>query len=102
TTPTAEKETALLHLFEKFFSFSVPRVLDAKTLAIELAKRTRFLRDEVIAQELKEEGQTGKGYISGFYKAFKDYLISSLTEEEFSDLYAQTITYGLFVARTRS
>jgi len=102
TTPTADKETELLHLFDKFFSFSVPHVLDAKTLAIELAKRTRFLKDEVIAQELREEQQTGKGHISGFYRAFKDYLISSLTEEEFSDLYAQTITYGLFAARTRS
>ena len=101
-TPPVEKEPELLQLFEKFFSFSVPQVYDARTLAIELAKRTRFLKDEVIAQELREEGQTGKGFVSGFYKAFKDYLISSLTESEFSDLYAQTITYGLFAARTRS
>ena len=102
TTPPAEKEPELLQLLEKFFSFSMPKVYDARNLAIELAKRTRFLKDEVIAQELREEGQTGKGFIRGFYKAFKDYLISSLSEEEFSDLYAQTITYGLFAARTRS
>jgi len=102
TTPPVEKTKELLSLFEKFFSFSIPKVYDAKTLAIELAKRTRFLKDEVIAQELREEEKTGKGFIGGFYKAFKDYLISSLTEDEFSDLYAQTITYGLFAARTRS
>jgi hypothetical protein len=101
TTPP-NKERELLQLLEKFFSFSIPKVYDAKNLAIELAKRTRFLKDEVIAQELREEEQTGKGFIRGFYKAFKDYLISSLTESEFSDLYAQTITYGLFAARTRS
>ena len=91
-----------MQLLEKFFSFSIPKVYDAKTLAIELAKRTRFLKDEVIAQELREEEKTGKGFIGGFYEAFKEYLISSLTEDEFSDLYAQTITYGLFAARTRS
>lgn len=102
TAPPVEKEPELLQLFKKFFSFSIPKVYDAKSLAIELAKRTRFLKDEVIAQELREEEQTGKGFIRGFYKAFKDYLISSLTEDEFSDLYAQTITYGLFAARTRS
>jgi predicted helicase len=102
TTPPVEKEPELLQLFEKFFSFSLPKVYDAKNLAIELAKRTRFLKDEVIAQELREEEKAGKGFIRGFYKAFKDYLISSLTEDEFSDLYAQTITYGLFAARTRS
>jgi predicted helicase len=102
TTPPVEKESELLQLFEKFFSFSIPKVYDAKNLAIELAKRTRFLKDEVISQILKEEEKTGKGFIRNFYKAFKDYLISSLTEDEFSDLYAQTITYGLFAARTRS
>jgi len=102
TTPPVENEPEFLQLLEKFFSFSLPKVYDAKNLAIELAKRTRFLKDEVIAQELKEEENIGKGFIRGFYKAFKDYLISSLTEDEFSDLYAQTITYGLFAARTRS
>jgi predicted helicase len=102
TVPPAEKETELLKLLEKFFSFAVPKIYDAKTLATELAKRTRFLKDEVIAQELREEEETGGGFIGGFYEAFRDYLISSLTEAEFSDLYAQTITYGLFAARTRS
>jgi hypothetical protein len=92
TTPPVEKESELLQIFEKFFSFSIPKVYDAKNLAIELAKRTRFLKDEVITHVLKEEEKTGKGFIRNFYKAFKDYLISSLTEDEFSDLYAQTIT----------
>src|SRR4030043_1469722 len=90
--PPVEKEPEFLQLLEKFFSFSFPKVYDAKNLAIELAKRTRFLKDEVIAQELKEEEKTGKGFIRNFYKAFKDYLISSLTEDQFSDLYAQTFT----------
>jgi hypothetical protein len=102
TTPPVEKESELLRLLEKFFSFSIPKVYNAKTLAIELAKRTRFLKDEVIAQELREEEKKGKGFIQGFYEAFKEYLISSLTANEFSDLYAQTISYGLFAARTRS
>ena len=69
---------------------------------MELAKRTRFLRDEVIAEELREEEKTGKAFIHGFYEAFKQYLISGLTKEEFADLYSQTITYGLFAARTRT
>ncbi len=99
---SADKENELFRLFEKFFSFSIPKVYNAKALAIELAKRTRFLKDEVIAQELREEEKTGKGFIGGFYKAFKEYLISGLTEDEFSDLYSQTITYGLFAARTRA
>ena len=102
TIPPVEKESDFLKLLEKFFSFSFPKVYDAKALAIELAKRTRFLKDEVIAQELEEEERKGKGNILGFYKVFKEHLISGLTKEDFADLYSQTITYGLFAARTRT
>jgi len=102
TVPPVEKEPEFLKLLEKFFSFSLPRVHNARSLAVELAKRTRFLRDEVVAQELKEAEKHRKGFILGFYEAFKKYLISGLSKEEFADLYSQTITYGLFAARTRS
>lgn len=102
TVPPVEKEADFLKLIEKFFSFSLPKVYDAKGLAIELAKRTRFLKDEVIAQELEEEERKGKGNILGFYRVFKEHLISGLTKEDFADLYSQTITYGLFAARTRA
>ncbi|MCK4396731.1 N-6 DNA methylase [candidate division WOR-3 bacterium] len=102
TVPPVEKEPDFLELLEKFFSFLLPKVYSAKTLAEELAKRTSFLKDEVITQELKEEESQGKGFISGFYEAFRKYLISGLTKDDFADLYSQTITYGLFAARTRS
>ncbi len=97
TVPPVENEEDFINLLEKFFSFSLPKVYNAKTLATELAKRTRFLKDEVIAEELKEGG-----FIMGFYEAFREYLIGGLSEEDFVDIYSQTITYGLFAARTRS
>jgi type ISP restriction-modification system protein/N-6 DNA methylase len=102
TVPPVEKEPEFLKLLEKFFSFSLPKVHNARSLAVELAKRTRFLRDEVVALELEEAEKHGKGFILGFYEAFRKYLISGLSKEEFADLYSQTITYGLFAARTRS
>ena len=102
TVPPVEKEKDFCNLLEKFLSFSLTKVYDAKALAVELAKRTRFLKDEVIAQELEEEEKKGKGNILGFYKAFKEHLISGLTKEDFADLYSQTIAYGLFAARTRT
>jgi len=100
--PPAEKEADFLNLLERFFAYSFPRVYDSKKLAVELAKRTRFLRDEVVAQQLVEEEQSGKHFIYGFYKAFKRYLIGGLSTQDFADLYSQTVTYGLFAARTRS
>lgn len=102
TVPPVENELELLQLLEKFFSFALPKVYDARNLAVELAKRTRFLKDEVIAQELKEEEEVGRGFILGFYEAFREFLIHGITKEDFADLYSQTITYGLFAARTRA
>jgi len=96
--PPVEKEEQFYQLLEKFFAFSFGAIKDAETLAEELAKRTRFLRDEIISEELK----AGKSDLLGFYTAFKQYLISGLTQEDFADLYSQTIAYGLFAARTRS
>jgi hypothetical protein len=101
-TPPVENVDKFRELFEIFFSFSLPKVQTARSLAIELAKRTRFLRDEVISVEMEEDGSKGHKQIIGFYEVFKKYLIGTLTEKQFADLYAQTITYGLFAARTRA
>jgi type I restriction-modification system DNA methylase subunit len=100
--PPLENEEGFLKLLEQFFLFSLPKVNTAKDLATELAKRTSFLKDEVITQELAEEEKNAKGYVHGFYEAFKKYLVHDLSQEDFADLYAQTVTYGLFAARTRS
>jgi hypothetical protein len=102
TVPPVEKEQEFFNLLEQFFSFSLPKTFTAKTLAVELAKRTRFLKEQVVIEELKEEERKGKGFILGFYEAFQKFLIRGLTKEDFADLYSQTVTYGLFAARTRT
>lgn len=101
TLPPVENENEFRSLLDKFFSFSLPKVFSAETLAIELAKRTRFLKEEVIHQELEDE-ENNSNQVLGFYDAFQKYLIAGLTKEDFADLYAQTIAYGLFAARTRT
>ncbi len=100
TTPPVEKPDELLELLARFLDFSLPKAFTAESLAIELAKRTRFLRD-VVGQQLERE-KASPGGLTGFYEAFQTYLIGTLTPEDFSDLFAQTIAYGLFAARTRA
>ena len=102
TIPPLENKEQFLKLLESFFSFSLPKIYNAKNLAIELAKRTRFLKNEVIEEELREEENNKQDFILGFYEAFQEYLIKGLSRKDFADLYSQTITYGLFAARTRS
>jgi len=99
--PPSEHEKEFKDLLEKFFSFTYPRDYTAETLAQELAKRTHFLKD-VIANEFEQGKTSGSASLSGFYDTFKKYLISDLLPEQFVDLFAQTITYGLFAARMRS
>jgi predicted helicase len=98
TAPPIENESQLFELLERFLEFLIPTTYTAKSLAIELAKRTKFLKDEIVTEELK----IGTKSIHGFYEAFKEFLIAGISEEEFADLYSQTITYGLFAARLRA
>ncbi|HOV30715.1 MAG TPA: N-6 DNA methylase [Anaerolineaceae bacterium] len=100
-TPQVEQSEQFQALMEQFFGFKLPKSFTAESLAIELAKRTRFLRDEVISQELVESEQQ-QGELYGYYQAFQKYLLPNLMPAQFADLYSQTITYGLFAARTRA
>ena len=61
----------------------------AKKLAA-LATRIRQRVNKVLAVESE------KGPIRQLYKAFQETLIHDLSEDDFADMYAQTITYGLF------
>ena len=100
TTPPLENQDELYALLDRFLDFALPQTFTAESLAVELAKRTRLLRD-VISEQFDQE-QDAPGALTGFFEAFQKYLIGSLTREAFADLFAQTITYGLFAARTRA
>ena len=100
TTPPLENQDELYALLDRFLDFALPQTFTAESLAVELAKRTRLLRD-VIGEQFQQE-RKNPGKLSGFFEAFQTYLIGSLTPMEFADLFAQTITYGLFAARTRA
>ncbi len=101
TATPIEHEDEFKSLLGKYFGFVLPAIDSAELLAKVLAEKTHFLKDEVVAEELKEESE-GSGEIMGFYNAFQEYLISGLTREDFADLFSQTLAYGLFAARTRA
>jgi len=96
TPPPPQKEKDFFELLNAFFSYYLPERKTAKSLAIELASRTQLLPPYIIEELNNEESEVFR-----IYSAFKQYLISDLTKENFADIYAQTITYGLFTARLR-
>ncbi len=98
-TPPVHDEEGFLRLLRRFFDYSLPEKLGARPLAERLARLTRFLRDQVISTELAE----GEGnQLRGFFDVFKKTLIADLTQAQFADLFAQTLTYGMFAARIRA
>lgn len=96
--PPTENIDPFRQLIAHFFGFVLPPLLTAEELARQLARRTRFLRDEVILPEIAQKQKV----LWGFYEAFQKYLVADLKEADFADLYAQTLTYGLFAARMRA
>ncbi len=95
--PPPQKEKEFFELLQAFFSYYLPERKTAKSLAIELASRAQLMPRYII-EELHNNKKIEIGRI---YLAFKEYLISNLSEEDFADIYAQTIVYGLFTARLR-
>lgn len=71
-------------------------VTTAKDLALALAYLARAIRtraNEVLAVEGPD------GPLTKLFVAFKANLMADLSHDRFADMYAQTITYGLFAAR---
>ncbi len=99
TTVKPEKATALFKLFENFFKRQsyeafTTQIHSPHDLAELLARRTRQMRNELLNSLLSKNPQ-----LSDLYNSFKTALLPDLKPEEFADIYAQTITYGLFTAR---
>ena len=83
-------------LLEMFLSQEPEKITTAKDLAVRMAGIARLMR-EIINKTFAQEQETGT--LHGQLQAFREVLIHDLTEEQFADMYAQTICYGLFSAR---
>lgn len=68
----------------------------AQMLTQELAKAAQYIRGQILKIY---EVETDDGYVHMLHKDFQDNLISDMTKEQFADMYAQTVVYGIFSAR---
>jgi hypothetical protein len=95
-TPSITNEESFFNLIETFLKFGIPERKSAKLLAEELAIKAKLIPKHII-----DEINDNNININGIYEVFKKYLITDLSKESFADIYAQTITYGLFMARLK-
>jgi len=94
--PKFGAEQDLKTLLQQFAAQQVPTVDTPRDLAQRLAQTARWLCD-VIRAVFKDEGE--KGTLHTQLDAFRQTLLPSLQPDDFADMYAQTIVYGLFAAR---
>jgi hypothetical protein len=99
---TEEKATIFTRLLLNFSGFSKRTVCSAEQLASELSKRTRLLK-ELSKEQLDEDLINSKAGLPvfstyDFYEGVRE-LIPDINSDDCSDAYAQTITYGLFLAK---
>ncbi|ANU07669.1 type ISP restriction/modification enzyme [Paraurantiacibacter namhicola] len=95
--PLPEKFEELERYLRLFVEEQPISIRSAKRLAEMMANKAAIIKGEVdIALKDDPEFQTTLGRQ---FKVFKQNLLPNLTPEEFADLYAETITYGMFAAR---
>ena len=98
--PVKNADQSLQELFSAFLTTSISTVNSPKELAVRMAALARLIRD-IMKAAFNEENLTGDEpdplheQLDGFRKV----LIHDLSPEQFADMYAQTICYGLFAAR---
>ncbi|EMH06875.1 hypothetical protein HMPREF1408_00211 [Helicobacter pylori GAM245Ai] len=93
--PEPQTERDLIELFRGFFNHEPAPITNAKDFANALSAPTRYLKDALIAYQKDDKDDQ----VSSIFKNFKEYLYEELSFEDFSDAFAQTLTYSLFIAK---
>jgi hypothetical protein len=97
--PVSDAETAIAELLREFYQFEVFTVGTSRDLALTMAGLTQTIRRQVVASL---DDEPGSRWLRDWHTAFRDVLIPDLDDSQFSDLFAQTLAYGLFVARVHA
>ncbi len=94
-TPTPNNYAKLANYLQDFLDQRPQTITTADNLTTYMAKKTRLMRYSF------EEGLSRKPPVKSLenqYKTVSKELIRGLKKKEFADMYAQTVTYGLFAA----
>jgi predicted helicase len=93
---TGDKQQAVEKLLTTFLAQEVYRAGKPEDLAKRMAYFARMAVNAIVGT-LKQEGE--RGQLHSQMAAFRETLLPDLTEEQFADMYAQTVAYGLFAAK---
>ncbi|GAP72815.1 adenine specific DNA methyltransferase [Candidatus Symbiothrix dinenymphae] len=94
--PLAESFNKFIELIRIFSQYNGKSIANSKQLAEFMAAKTQLLA-EVIEKDITDRDENN--HLRQQLKGFQQVLLPTMTEAQFADIYAQTIAYGMFVAR---
>lgn len=84
-------------LIDGFFKQLPESIASGKRLAAIMGAKARRIRDDIIAYFAEDPGDTED--LAKIFNLMRTVLVHDLDQLQFADMYAQTLVYGLFVAR---
>ncbi len=90
---TTDKIAALL---DQFLNYAGEIINSPEDLAEQMARLTKAIR---LATVTAIEGEEKNGELRQLKQGFREVLLPDLNDADFADMYAQTLSYGLFAAR---
>ena len=95
--PVTEQYAALEHLLQDFAIQRPQTIKSPKVLAEMMAGKAALIKDVLHHALAADESHESSLYNQ--YQAFREHLIHDISIEDFADIYAETIAYGMFAAR---
>jgi len=86
-------------LLREFCIYSGVTIKSSLQLAQRMADKARIMANVIEGALDSDEKTSDNSTLREQMNAFKDILIHDITTNEFADIYAQTIAYGMFAAR---
>jgi hypothetical protein len=94
--PDPDGQKAFLALVREFAARSPEGISAPEPLAERMAALAHLVRDLIVEAFRTEQASP---LLRDWHRAFEQTLLPDLTEEDFADMFAQTLAYGLFSAR---
>ena len=95
--PEPKQYDTLENLLRDFIAQKPQTITSPRELAERMAGKANLIKD-VLRKTLADD-KALQTELSSQYQAFKENLIHDITPEDFADIYAETIAYGMFAAR---
>ncbi len=95
----SDKAEKVVKLIAGFLSVPPAKLGNTNTLSRALAVRCHDLRDFLLEELERQEKEHREGRLYGLYEVFQKEVFQGLMLKEFADAFAQTLGYGLFLAK---